>query len=499
MGNADLNLMMPGHPRYQPKELKNIFGYDYLYKKVGEVEMANLKVLGDIGIIPAKEMKLLTPEIIEAVLQITTTEVDEIERITRHDIRAWIRVAQEIIRKKLLVVFSGKKAASIIEHSLIVQLMHVPLTSFDALDTARILQYLEAYHLALKPSLEDVVECFGQLTQRNASVLQIARTHGKHALPITVGFWLATVLSRIIANWMQMDGFAKAMVGKISGAVGAHNAQFGIGFAGRCGNKTYEDRVLEKLNLRAALISTQILPPEPLAYFLFSATMLSGALGQFGRDGRNLMRTEIAEIAEEFEEGQVGSSTMAHKRNPINFENLEGMYINTSTEFDRVMRTLISEHQRDLVGSSCARYFPNILINLQHQLNTLLKPNKKGSPFLLNIVVSEEMCRKNFAMSRDVILAEPLYIALLIAGYKGDAHDLVNQTLVKEANHQKKSLISVLIEHSKKDSHVGECVERMPREIILALQHPEDYVGDAALKSLKIVDMSRKISAEICK
>jgi len=173
------------------------------------------------------------------------------------------------------------------------------------------------------------VSLLADLVEKFASQVQIGRTHGQHALPITVGFWLATILQRILYNWKQMEVYSEGLVGKISGAVGAYNAQVGLQLEQRCGSKTFEDRVLEKLGLSPAKISTQILLPEPLAYFLFSCVITSASFGQLGRDCRHLMRTEIAEVMESFEKDQVGSSTMAHKRNPINFENIEGMWLKT--------------------------------------------------------------------------------------------------------------------------------------------------------------------------
>ncbi len=108
-----------------------------------------------------------------------------------------------------------------------------------------------------------------------------------------------------------MDECANALTGKISGAVGAHNAQIGLGLNEKCDKFSFEELILRKLAIPVSPISTQILPPEPLAYFLHTCTMTSASLAQFGRDVRHLMRNEIAEVIESFGKGQVVSSTMA--------------------------------------------------------------------------------------------------------------------------------------------------------------------------------------------
>jgi len=319
-----MNLTLPGNPRYQPVKMMKFFGYDNLYDGLARVEIATLEALGEIDVIPAKEMETLVPRLREQLLSIPTTRVDKIEReITHHDVRAWVREAQGIM------------------NSALARWVHIPLTSYDPLDTGRIIQFQLAYEEALRPSIKEVVGLLADLVEKFADQVQIGRTHGQHALPITVGFWLATILQRILHNWHQTDLYAEELVGKISGAVGAYNAQIGLQFDQASGSKTFEERVLDKLNLTPAKISTQILPPDPLAYFLFSCVMMSASFGQLGRDCRHLMRTEIAEVMESFEEDQVGSSTMAHKRNPINFENLEGTWLKTKNEFGKVMDTLI--------------------------------------------------------------------------------------------------------------------------------------------------------------
>jgi adenylosuccinate lyase len=451
------------------------FGYDNLYRPVVEVELVTLEVLSEIGVIPAEDMILLTPEKREQVLSIVTTEVDKVEReVTRHDIRALVRLIQEILGPRL-----GRW-------------VHIPLTSYDALATARSLQFVRAHKEAVRPSIKKVAAIFIEKIRETADIVQIGRTHGQHALPVTVGFWLATILDRIMNNVLEADYYADAIEGKISGAVGAHNAQLALGFSDRCDLESFENRVLKKLDLEPALISTQILPPEGLIYYLFSCLMLTGAFGQFGRDGRHLMRSEIAEVGEEFEEGQVGSSTMANKRNPVNFEGIESMHVRTIAEFLKPLLTLISEHQRDLVGSSVARDFPIIVVNLQQQLNILLRKNKAGVPWLERVTFNYDALRRNFQMSSDVILAEPLYIALQMADYEEDAHELVNHTLMPIAQSRKMSLVQALNLFADSDKKAKKALDRIPPETLTLLNTPENYVGDASEKALAVVEKAEE-------
>ena len=475
------NLMLPGNPRYQPKSLVDFFGYDNLYGAVAQVEIATLRTLAEIGVISATDISLLTPELEKVIVAITTTEVDLVEKTdtlefgkaTKHDIRAWVRIAQS----KLPVPLR--------------RWVHVPLTSYDALDTARAIQFSQAHQRVIRPSTNKLIGIFADRAEEFAETVQIGRTHLQHALPITVGFWLATILSRIIFNADQANSFASGLVGKISGAVGAYNAQVGLGIAERCGSKSFEERVLEKVGLKPARISTQILPPEPLAYYLFSLTMMSAALGQFGRDGRNLMRTEVGEIGEPFEQGQVGSSTMAHKRNPINFENSEGMWLKNKNEFGKVFDTLISDHQRDLVGSCIARDFPTIVVNLVQQLDTLLRKDKAGKTFLERISVDEEACARNFALQSDRILAEPMYIALQKAGYEGDAHDVVNHQAISLMDTDHVSLVEAVNMLTLHDQELLRAFESIGHETLVLLDNPEKYVGAATSKCREIVALAR--------
>jgi adenylosuccinate lyase len=477
---TERNLMMPGNPRYQPKNLQDYFGHDNLALPIIEVELAGIDTLADLGVIPAEDHTLLTDEVRAFVRDITWSEVEELERSkTKHDIRALVQLMQARLPEPLR------------------KWVHVPFTSYDALDTARALMFKRAHAGVVQPQTRAVINDLRILVNECAHQKQVGRTHGQHALPITVGFWLATILNRLVQNARQMDHYAEGLVGKISGAVGAYNAQVGLGFYEDKDGVKFEDRVLEKLGLKAAPISTQIVPPEPMANYLWSVLLQTAALGQLGEDCRNLMRTEIDEIMEPFSKDQVGSSTMAHKRNPITYENTSGMFKGAVADFQKVLFLLVSEHQRDLVGSSIARDMPDLVIHLVQQLNTLLRSGGEHDlSFIRRIGVNVEALDRNLAMSGSVLLAEPLYLALQMAGYKGDAHHLVNHDVVPHAKLMGFSLVKAMEAVAGDDSVAAAAWEAVPPEVKQLLGDVGSYTGAAAQKAHQITaDASAYLAA----
>jgi adenylosuccinate lyase len=476
-----LDLSLPGNQRYQPQELKEIFGYDRLYLGLAKVEIAALEVLHEIGVIADEEILLLTPAAKRKLCLIRTTEVDGVERkFTKHDVRAWVRIAQEILDPHI-----GRW-------------LHVPMTSYDPLDSGRAWQFMQAYQLALRPALNEVIILFIERIRELAEQAQIGRTHGQHALPITIGFWLATLLYRIIYNTEKLHLHAHELVGKISGPVGAYNAQKHLGILRLCGSKTFEMRVLEKIGLKPAPISTQIAPPDPLGYFLTSVAFLTENIAQFGRDCRQLMRPEIGEVKEIKELGAVGSSSMPHKTNPISYENCEGMWSKTIGQLVVFFTTMISEHQRDLVNSGPARDFPVILVNLQHQLGTLRRKDRQTqTPFIKRILIDAEACNRNLDMNAHLVLSEPLYIALLIGGYAGDTHKLLNDVLVPRAHEEHRLLVDVLLDQAESDEQLSEAVSQIPPDILELFRHPKTYVGSAPEQALKIADAAERFTATL--
>jgi len=478
------NLALPGNPRYQPKDLQGIFGYDNLYRAFVMVELAVLDVLAEIGVIPASEYALLTDGVRAQLLAITTSEVDELERrVTKHDIRALVQIMQGRMPEPLR------------------RFVHALLTSYDVIDTARALQFSQAQLSVVAPKMAEVLNIFADRAEEHAETRMIGRTHCQHAVPITAGFWLATVLSRLIDNAAAMNAAAGQLVGKIAGPVGAYNAQvmFGLYRPGGGDGPTFEERVMRKLLLRAAPVCTQIVPPEPMARYLFACFQTIATFGQFGNDARHLMRTEIAELSEPFESGQVGSSAMPRKRNPITFEGLCGAYTDAVAEFMKVMLTSISDHQRDLTGSSVMRDFPTMLVLLVRQLDPLLRQDKQGRAFLRRIQIDKDACMQNLGESGPYVIAEPLYLAMQLHGFTGDAHHLVNHELVPGvANSACPNLVDVLEGKAKAgEEPFATALGVLPTQVIDDLRHPERYIGRAPEIARETAERARQCARSL--
>ncbi len=468
-------LELPGNPRYQPDSLKPYFGYDNIARFYFDVEWALLKVQAKLGMIPLGTDILLTDDTYQVLRQkITTTLEDAIERaITKHDIRALLMAIRHFLtatRMRLAAILA--------------RWFHVPATSYDIIDTARTVAYKQAFWEVSFPALLKLISSLKEKVVQFSGIAQIGRTHGQHAEPITVGFWLATVLGRVIDIAEHLVAREAELTGKFSGPVGPYNCQVALGFEKKSQEmfgKSFEELVLAELKLLPASISTQILPPEPLARFLLEFTLLSGALGQVSRDCRNLQRTELAEVVEPFEDTQDGSSAMPHKRNPISWEGIEGIYTIVKDEFHKVLDVIISDHQRDATGMCVMREFPGIVVLTQHQLET-------ANRIIPKITVDEKALERNFAINKHLVLSEAIYIVLVMVGYQGDAHELVNRTLVPRSQISGRHLIEelLLLAKEKPELKLGSVVESTSEELIDLLKRPEDFTGKAEEKALEV-------------
>jgi adenylosuccinate lyase len=249
------------------------------------------------------------------------------------------------------------------------------------------------------------------LSERYAGTVQIGRTHGQHALPVTFGFAMAEYVARLGENLQALEALSSELKGKFSGAVGAYNALSML----VDDPIAFEETVLARLGLQPAPYSTQIVPPEGMVRLQDELVIAAGIMANLAHDMRHLQRSEIAEVRERFEKGQTGSSTMAHKRNPWNFENVISMSKQVTAQAVNANLNLASEHQRDLTDSASSRFYtiaPACVAAMAQRLNTIMG----------KLEVDAGAMQRNLQLSGDIVAAEPLYLLLAKHGH-ADAHE----------------------------------------------------------------------------
>ena len=344
--------------------------------------------------------------------------------------------------------------------------VHFTATSYDIIATADALRYKELANNILIPELLRFESTLINLALREKGTIQIGRTHGQHAEPITFGFAIAQYVSRLGNSILRIRKTANNLRGKMAGAVGAYNAAL-LFFENPI---KFEEEVLNELNLKPSPISTQIVEPEFLADYVNSVILAFGILANLADDMRHLQRSEIGEIGEFFETKQVGSSTMPQKRNPINFENIKSMWKEFMPRMLTIYMDQISEHQRDLTNSASMRFIPEILAGFYA---SVVRLNRVMS----DLAVDKENMQRNFDMNKNMIVAEPLYILLAANGHP-DAHEYVREMTLR-AQMANKPLIQLV----KSDKSIKKYLKQFNKKQLEILNNSEKYVGIAAKKT----------------
>ncbi len=418
-----------------------------------KVEEALTKTLANRGICS----KEAAEEVSRASNQVTPEEVYKEEDRIKHNIRA--------LANSIRTRVSSKTKPYV----------HFTTTSHDIICTADAARYKDFTNNILLPELIKFEKTLINLALREKDTLQIGRTHGQHAEPITFGFAIAQYVSRFGSSILKIKKSANNLRGKIAGAVGAYNAS-NLFFEDP---EKFEEEVLNELNLKPSPISTQVTEAEFIVDYVHSIITSFGILANISDDMRHLQRSEIAEVGEEFEKKQVGSSTMPQKRNPINFENVKSMWKEIMPRIITVYSDQISEHQRDLTNSASMRFIPEILTGFFVSVNRLNR-------VMENLVVDKANMKKNFDQNKELIVAEPLYI-LLAAHNHPDAHEYVREKTL-ESQKTKKPLKEIV----KKDDSIKEYLDKFTKKQLKIINNPEKYLGIAEKKTEKICELWKK-------
>ncbi len=353
--------------------------------------------------------------------------------------------------------------------------LHLSATSSDIIATAEALRHQECAQKVILPQLLELEKTLIYLAEREKATVQIGRTHGQHAVPITFGFALAEYVARVGERIHEITEKAIQLCGQMSGAVGAYNA----GSLIVKDPIAFEKKVLEKLSLRPATHSTQVIIPEFITDYIHSIISCFGVLANCADDMRHLQRSEIGEVGEYFGQEQVGSSTMPHKKNPMHFEHVKSLYKAMMPRMITIYLDQISEHQRDLTNSASSRFTGEIVAGFYLATYRLAKTMQR-------FVVDKEAMQQNFSMNKEQIIAEPLYILLALYGCE-EAHEKVRQ-LVKRAHTEKKQLLAIIFA----DNDLQQYLEKFTDEQKRILEHPELYIGKAVEKTEEVCVYWRK-------
>lgn len=361
----------------------------------------------------------------------------------------------------------------------IASLVHLGATSQDILDTATSMRIRDCYTEVVIPTLNTLQKNLCNIAQRDAKTIQVGRTHGQHAVPITFGFAIAEYVSRLGKSIKKINHLKDNLRGKLAGPVGAYN-----------GTKllvenpeNLEKHYLDFLGLKASEYSSQIIEPEYLLRLLLETNIAFGIIANLADDLRNLQRSEIGEVFESFEAAQVGSSTMPQKRNPWNSEHVKSLWKAFSPRIMTFYMDQISEHQRDLSNSASGRFIADYIAGFVFAVERM-------TSIVSHLKPDSEAMRINLENAggkvQGGIFAEAAYILLAKSGIS-DAHEIIRK-LTLEAEHMHISFYDTL----KKNTSVYTAINiELQKQGISAndfFTNPNNYTGLAEEKALQLAE-----------
>jgi len=391
--------------RYTRPEMGKIWTDQRKFETWLQIELLACEALAQLGEIPAAALG----EIKEKA-SFDIRRIDEIEKVTKHDVLAFLTSVGEFIGP-------------------LSRYLHYGLTSSDILDTSLSLLLREASDLILQ-DIRRLLEVLKKKAFEYKETRMIGRSHGIHAEPITFGLKMALWYDETKRNLIRMERAKEAVsVGKISGAVGtfAHIPPF------------VEEFVCGKLGLRPAPISTQIIQRDHHAEFFATLAILASSIEKFAVELRHLQRTEVLEAEEFFSKGQKGSSAMPHKRNPISSENLSGLARLVRSYQSAALENIPLWHERDISHSSVERVIaPDATILIDYMLNRL-------SGLIENLIVYPENMKANLEKMGGLIFSESILLQLTRKGLsREEAYGVVQRNAMKvwEKGENFKTLLS---------------------------------------------------------
>ena len=377
--------------RYTRPEMAHIWSEENKYHQWLEVELAASDALAQTNEVPPEAARALRKH-----ASFNVKRVKEIEREVKHDVIAFTTAVSESLAA------AGEAGAS--------RWLHYGLTSNDVVDTAQALMVRSASDLILR-GITDLAAVLKARAFEFKDTVQIGRTHGMHAEPITFGLKLALWYDEVQRNLSRFSGAAEGMrIGKISGAVGTFGHI----------SPHVEERICQRLGLRPAAIASQVISRDRHAHYIATLALVAATLEKIALEIRHLQRTEVREVEEPFAPGQKGSSAMPHKRNPVTCEQICGLARVVRGNIQPAFEDIPLWHERDISHSSVERIIlPDTTTAVDYML-------ARTNWLISGLRVSADRMKGNLDLTRGLVFSGQLLLDLSAAGMlREEAYKLV--------------------------------------------------------------------------
>ncbi len=375
-------------PRYSRPEMTRIWEPENRFQIWLDIELYAAEAWTKLGKIPKGVV-----DRIRAKAKFDVGRIDEIEKVVKHDV----------------IAFLTSVAESVGEES---RYLHYGLTSSDVLDTCLSVQLMQSADLLLE-DLHQVLTALRERAKEHKMTPMVGRSHGIHAEPITFGLKLAGFYAELARGYERLKlARQDVATGMISGAVGtmAHL------------RPEVEQYVCDKMGLKPDPISTQVISRDRYAAFFSALGLLASSVERFATEIRHMQRTEVLEAEEFFSKGQKGSSAMPHKRNPVLSENLCGLARLVRSTVVPAMENMALWHERDISHSSVERIIaPEATILMDFMLVRL-----KG--LIEKLIVYPEHMKKNLERFGKLVFSEGILLKLIDTGLTREAAYALVQT-----------------------------------------------------------------------
>ena len=377
--------------RYSRPRMKLVWSDENKYDKWLLVELAACEAWTDEGVIPQEDMEKLRHA------TYNMDRLNEILQLTKHDVTAFLRSITERI---------GPEG----------RWLHLGLTSSDMWDTATNLQLMDAADL-LDEEIQNLIEVLKARANEHKDTIMMGRTHGVHAEPMTFGLKLALWYDEMKRNRKRLaQARENIAVGKISGPVGTHASV----------SPEIEARVCRRLGIAVALVSNQIIQRDRHAQFVGTLALIAASLEKFATEIRGLQRTEVREVEEPFSEGQTGSSSMPHKRNPELTERVCGLSRLIRGHSVTALENVALWGERDISHSSAERIIlPDSCLAVDYILDLF-------AGVMRGLRVYPERMKSNMELTRGLMFSQRVLLALVEKGLsREDAYHIVQRNSMK--------------------------------------------------------------------